>query len=196
MRPDQLIRRKLRTLIGDRRAATAVEFAVLAPVLVLAVIGIIELAVLLTVQILLEGSVREASRFGITGYTPAGQTRDQQIRALIDQYTLNLVDMSNVVIVTRVFPSFSAVTRPEPCYKYLASGSCDTSDARYWQDTNGNGRWDDGTGGTNGSGGSGDIVLYTIHYRHRMMTGLMRRIMGIDGWVALEASVVVRNEPW
>src|SRR4051812_4876535 len=74
MRPDQLIRRrlfrKLAQLLGDRTAATAVEFAVLAPVFFLAIIGIIELGVLLAVQVLLEGSVREASRFGITGYTP------------------------------------------------------------------------------------------------------------------------------
>ena len=199
MRPDQLIRRKLRRKLvqffGDRTAATAVEFAVLAPVLFLAVIGIIELAVLLTVQVLLEGSVREASRFGITGYTPAGTTRDAQIRATIAQYTVGRVDMNNIVIVTRVFQSFGQIVRPEPCYKWLASGTCDTSSPQNYSDSNGNGHWDDGNG-TNGSGGSGDIVLYTVHYRHQMMTGLMRRIMGINGWVALEASVLVRNEPW
>jgi Flp pilus assembly pilin Flp len=199
MRPDQLIRRQLRRKLvqffGDRTAATAVEFAVLAPVLFLAVIGIIELAVLLTVQVLLEGSVREASRFGITGYTPAGTTRDAQIRATIAQYTVGRVDMNNIVIVTRVFQSFGQIVRPEPCYKWLASGTCDTSSPQNYSDSNGNGHWDDGNG-TNGSGGSGDIVLYTVHYRHQMMTGLMRRIMGINGWVALEASVLVRNEPW
>lgn len=195
MRPDQLIRRKLVQLLGDRRAATAAEFAVLAPVLFLAVIGIIELAVLLTVQVLLEGSVREASRFGITGYTPAGTTRDAQIRATIAQYTVGMVNMNNVVIVTRVFQSFGQIVRPEPCYKWLSSGTCDTSSPQNYLDANGNGHWDDGNG-TNGSGGSGDIVLYTVHYRHQMMTGLMRRIMGINGWVSLEASVLVRNEPW
>ena len=199
MRPDQLVRRKLREklvqLLGDRTAATAVEFAVLAPVLFLAVIGIIELAVLLTVQVMLEGSVREASRFGITGYTPAGTTRDAQIRATIAQYSVGMVNMSNVVIVTRVFQSFGQVVRPEPCYKWLASGTCDTSSPQNYSDANGNGHWDDGNG-TNGSGGSGDIVMYTVHYRHQMMTGLMRRIMGINGWVALEASVLVRNELW
>jgi hypothetical protein len=152
-------------------------------------------AVLLTVQVMLEGSVREASRFGITGYTPAGTTRDAQIRATIAQYSVGMVNMNNVVIVTRVFQSFGQIVRPEPCYKWLASGTCDTSSPQNYSDSNGNGHWDDGNG-TNGSGGSGDIVLYTVHYRHQMMTGLMRRIMGINGWVALEASVLVRNEPW
>jgi Flp pilus assembly pilin Flp len=195
MRLDQLIRRKLTQLLGERAGATAAEFAVLAPILFLAVIGIIELAVLLTVQVLLEGSVREASRFGITGYTPPGTTRDQQIRTVIQNYTVGLVDMSQVVIDTRVFQSFSQIVRPEPCFKYISQGVCDTSDPHNWIDTNGNGVWDDGNG-TPGSGNSGDIVLYTIYYRHHLMTGIMRGIMGYNGYVALQASVVVRNEPW
>jgi Flp pilus assembly protein TadG len=146
MRLDRLIRRKLVELLGDRGGGSAAEFAVLAPILFLAVIGIIELAVLLTVQILLEGSVREASRFGITGYTPTGVTRDAQIRSVIAQYTVGLVNMSNVTIDTRVFTSFASIVRPEPCFKYVSVGVCDTSDSHNWVDVNGNGPWDDGNG--------------------------------------------------
>jgi Flp pilus assembly protein TadG len=195
MRLDRLIRRKLVELLGDRLGGSAAEFAVLAPILFLAVIGIIELAVLLTVQILLEGSVREASRFGITGYTPTGVTRDQQIRSVIAQYTVGLVNMNNVTIDTRVFTSFASIVRPEPCFKYLSAGVCDTSDPHNWVDVNGNGHWDDGNG-TQGSGASGDIVLYTIYYRHHLMTPLMQRLIGYGGYVSIMASVVVRNEPW
>jgi hypothetical protein len=195
MRLDLLIRRKLVELLGERAGGSAAEFAVLAPILFLAVIGIIELAVLLTVQVLLEGSIREASRFGITGYTPTGVTRDQQIRNVIAQYTVGLVDMTRVTIDTRVFQSFGSIVRPEPCFKYTSPGVCDTSDPHNWVDVNGNGRWDDGNG-TQGSGSSGDIVLYTIYYRHHIMTPLMQRLIGYNGYVSLEASVVVRNEPW
>jgi len=182
-------------MLRDRSGATATEFAILASVLFLAVVGIIELAVLLTVQVLLEGSVREASRFGITGYAPAGVTREDQIRSQVATYTVGMVNMSRVVIVTRVFENFGSIVRPEPCFKYINASSCDTSDPRNYVDSNGNGQWDNGNG-TPGSGNACDIVLYTIHYRHRMMTPLMRPLMGLDGWVALQASVVVRNEPW
>jgi hypothetical protein len=192
MRLDQ---RAAGRLLRDRSGTVLTEFAILAPALFLAVIGIIELAILLAVQVMLEGSVREASRFGITGYAPPGVTRDQQIRDIIAQFTVGLVDMNNVVITTRVFPSFDQIVRPEPCFHYLPAGACDTSDPRNYVDVNGNGHWDDGNG-TNGSGAAGDIVLYTVHYRHHMMTPLMRPLMGIDGWMPLEASIVVRNEPW
>jgi Flp pilus assembly protein TadG len=197
MRLDRLIRRKLVELLGERAGGSAAEFAVLAPILFLAVIGIIELAVLLTVQILLEGSVREASRFGITGYTPSGVTRDQQIRSVIAQYTVGMVNMNNLTIDTRYYhnSTFAAIVRPEPCFKYISVGVCDTSDPHNWVDVNGNGHWDDGNG-TAGSGGSGDIVLYTIYYRHHIMTPLMQRLIGYGGYVSLEASLVVRNEPW
>ena len=200
MRPDQLIRRQLRRklvpLLGERGGATAVEFAVLAPVLFLAVIGIIELAVLLTVQVLLEGSVREASRFGITGYTPAGMTCDPQIRDTIAQYTVGMVNMNQVVIVTRVFQR----VRPDRPARTLLQIPLDRH-LRHLE----------------------PAQLFRLqrqrplgrrqrHHRlgwigrhrplHRPLSppdddaGLMRRIMGIGGWVALEASVVVRNEPW
>lgn len=194
MRPSRL-RCTLGRILRERSGATATEFAILAPVLFLAVIGIIELAVLLTVQVFLEGSVREASRFGITGYAPPGVTRDEQIRNQIAHYTIGLVDMTHVNIIPRVYPAFNQITRPEPCFRYQSNDTCDTSDPRYWVDVNGNGVWDQGNG-TSGSGAAGDIVLYQVFYRHHMMTPLMQRIMGIDGWVALEASMVVRNEPW
>jgi Flp pilus assembly pilin Flp len=199
MRPDQLIKRSLKRLLGERSGASAAEFAILAPVLFLAVIGIIELAVLLTVQVLLEGSVREASRFGITGYVPPGVTRDQQIRTLIQRYTLGMIDMSRVVIDVRVYPSFAAIQRPEPCYKYImpitTPPQCDTSSAQNWVDSNGDGVWFPGNG-TPGSGNAGDIVLYNVHYNHYFMTSFMRRLFARNGSVMLGGSLVVRNEPW
>ena len=189
----ELVRRRARALAGERSGATALEFAILAPVLFLAVIGIIELAIVLLIQVLLEGSVREASRFGITGYTPAGVTRDTQIRNVVARYTIGLINPNAITITTKVYPSFGQIGQPEPYTDSNHNGHYDAGEP--YTDINGNGRWDADMGAS-GSGSAGDVVLYTVSYDWHMITGLMRPLMGTNGVVHLQASIAVRNEPW
>ncbi|MFM6973925.1 MAG: TadE/TadG family type IV pilus assembly protein [Agromyces sp.] len=53
---------KLRNLLGDR-GASAVEFAVIAPVLILLVLGIIEASLMFNAQITLTNAAREGARY-------------------------------------------------------------------------------------------------------------------------------------
>ncbi len=193
MNPIDLIRRRIRALIGERSGSTALEFAILAPVLFVAVVGIIELAIVLLIQVLLEGSVREASRFGITGYTPAGVSRDTQIRNVVNQFTIGLLNPAAITIETKIYPSFDQIGRPEPYPDANGNGQYDAGEA--YTDINGNGSWDADMG-VAGSGGAGDVVLYTVRYDWHMITGLMRPLMGTNGVVHLQAAIAVRNEPW
>lgn len=193
MNPIDLIRRRIRALIGERSGATALEFAILAPVLFVAVVGVIELAIVLLIQVLLEGSVREASRFGITGYTPEGVSRDTQIRNVVNQFTIGLLNPSAITIDTKVYPSFDQIGRPEPFTDTNSNGQYDGGEP--YTDINGNGSWDADMG-VAGTGGAGDVVLYTVSYDWHMITGLMRPLMGTNGVVHLQAAIAVRNEPW
>ena len=70
---------KLRGATRCRGGLAAVEFAFAAPVVILAMSAVIDLSMLLLVVTLIEGGLRDAARFGITGYIPPGTTREQQI---------------------------------------------------------------------------------------------------------------------
>lgn len=186
-------KRGTRLLRRNEEGATIVEFALIAPTLMLFVMGIIEVAMVLFVSMLLEGSVREAGRYGITGYVYQGFDRIAIIRKIVEQNTIGLVDMEKVKIETLTYQSFSAVGQPEPFSDTNGNGQRDAGEA--FNDVNGNGTWDDDMG-VNGAGGPGDIVVYTITYDWPLLTTFLGDLMGRAGIMQLSASYAVRNEPW
>ncbi len=184
---------RLEALWRDREGATIIEFAIIVPVLLLFVIGILEVAMILLVSSLLEGSVREAARYGITGYVHEGNDRITTIRSIVRQHTIGLVDMDKVRIDTLTYQSFTAIGKPEPFTDTNGNGQRDAGEP--FNDVNGNGKWDADMGAA-GLGGPGDIVVYTITYDWSMLTGYMDHLLGSAGLIRLRASYAVRNEPW
>lgn len=171
-----------------------VEFAFVAPILLLTIVGIMEVAMVLIVSSLIEGGLRDAARFGITGFVPQGMTREQQITSIIGDATIGLVKMSDIDIQTLVYPSFAQVGQPEPFTDTNGNGAYDAGEP--YTDINGNGQWDADMGAA-GAGGPGDIVLYKVKYNLPMMTPLLSSVLGgADGKVQLSASIAVRNEPY
>ena len=81
-------RLRLKHLGRDARGDAAVQFALLAPALLLLVIGTFEFAIVLFVGGALESTVLAASRFGVTGVVEEGVTREDKIREIISQRTL------------------------------------------------------------------------------------------------------------
>jgi Flp pilus assembly protein TadG len=77
----------LRRIRGDQRGATIVEFAVIFPVFILAIFGIIETAIVLFVSSSIEAAVLEASRFGITGGLTPGVSREARVLDIVGDKT-------------------------------------------------------------------------------------------------------------
>jgi Flp pilus assembly protein TadG len=75
----KLALRKAHYFLLKSEGTSLIEFALLAPTFILLVLGIINIGLMMTVQNALEASVREAARYGITGQSQAGLTRDQSI---------------------------------------------------------------------------------------------------------------------
>ena len=194
IRPIDLIFRRFLDIWRDRRGVSAVEFAIMAPVLILTITGIMEVAMVLTVSSLLEGGLRDSARFGITGNIPTGVTREEQIKKIIGDATIGLVDMTTATIDTLVYPSFADIGQPEPFTDLNSNGTYDVGEP--YTDINSNGQWDPDMGAA-GLGGPGEIVLYKIKYDLPLMTPLLSAIMGgSDNKVTLRASIAVRNEPF
>lgn len=188
------IQQKARRLISCTLGAAALELAFAVPVLFVAIAGVIEISMVMFVITLMEGGLREASRFGITGNVPAGITREQRILDLIAENTIGLIDTTNARINYKIYPSFGDVGKPEPFTDTApANGSYDAGED--FVDVNGNGKWDSDMG-LAGLGGPGDVILYTVVADWSLLTPLIAPLMGKDGVMQLEASVAVRNEPY
>ena len=168
------------------------EFGFTAPAFFIVVWGTIELGMVLFTTSALEGSVREAARAGLTGYTPSGMNRETFIRNVVQKYTFGMIDMNKLKITTLVYSSFANVGQPEPFTD--ANGDGQHGAGESFVDVNGNGQWDADMG-VAVLGGPGDIVIYTLEYYWIFLAGYAKTIFGVPG-IKLKTAVAIRNEPF
>jgi hypothetical protein len=120
--------------------------------------------------------------------------RKEQILALIDEHTLNFVDMDTATITVSPHGSFGDAEEagPEPWTDANDNGTYDAGED--YTDLNGNAQWDETR---DDPGQASEVVEYLIEYDYAPMTGFMSEVLGgEDGTVHLSASIVLRNEPW
>lgn len=185
--------RLCRRFAESERGSALIEFAVGAPLVLLLLAGAIELGMIMFVNVLMESGLRDASRFGITGQVPSGETRLQKIKDIVTADTIGLVDMNKATFDVKVYPSFGDIGRGESFVDGNGNGTYDTGET--FTDENGNGKWDSDVGKA-GAGGSGDIVVYRMSYDWNLLMPLAKPFIGKDGKFTLTAAIAVRNEPW
>jgi Flp pilus assembly pilin Flp len=191
LNPTRILPRCLRRLRREEDGATVVEFAFVFPVFILAVLGTIETAIVTFISSSIEAAVLEASRYGITGGTIPGVTREERVLDIVGDKTYGLVDMDLVGIDTLVYESFDDIGQPEPFEDANLNVVYDTGEL--FTDVNGNGQWDADMGAA-GLGGPSDVVVYRVTYAWGIMTPLIRSVIGES--VLHASSVAVRNEPY
>lgn len=185
--------RGLITLFRRRQeGATAVEFALVAPLFFMVVWGTVEVGMLALASSLMEGAVREAARVGITGYSPSGTTRADHVNNAIKKYTTGFIDFSKLKLDTKAYASFSVVGQPESYVDANGNGKYDTGET--FTDTNNNGKWDSDQGAP-GLGAAGEVVSYTITYEWAWLAGYAKDIFGVPS-VTLKSTITLRNEPF
>lgn len=182
-----------RNWLTDRAGSAMIEFAFAAPVLFMMTVGAVEFGVIMLTSTLMESSLREAARYGITGQEPDDAARLARIMEIIDARTLGLVDMNTASAQILTYPGFGDIGRGEDFLDANGNGSYDSGET--FTDENGNGTWDDDVGAS-GVGGSGEIVVYRLTYDWEVWTPMAAKFVGTDGVIELGASIVVRNEPW
>lgn len=174
----------------SERGSASIEFAVVAPVMIMLIIGIIEVGMYQAVSTMLEGGLREASRYGVTGNAANEGERVARIRQIVQNHTYGLVDTAQLSLTGRTYASYTMIGDEE----YTDSnGDGSYTPGEPYTDRNGNGQWDPDSG-TPGYGGSDSIVVYRVSYNWPFLTGLLRPVMG-DHWT-MRSAIVVRNEPF
>lgn len=183
----------VRRLQHDEQGASALEFAFVAPMVALLIGGILDVAMILFVDSALEGGIRDASRFGITGFAPTAVSRETQIVNIINSRLMGLYVVNGNDVTEKVYATFTNIGQPEPYVDSNGNGRYDLGEP--FTDINGNGKWDPDMAAS-GAGGSGQVVVYQVTVNWRPLTPLLLPFLGGHSTVRLAASMAVRNEPF
>ena len=192
-----MIRRVLRRLHSDERGATVVEFAIVAPVMGLVLLGAFDVAHTLYMRGVLQGIVQKVARDStledsteIVNQT----TLDNKVKAQVAAVANN----ATITITRRFYRTFStaAAARAETFTDSptgpFRNGTCDNNEP--YEDANLNGVWDR-DGGNAGQGGAKDAVLYTVEVSYPRFFPIYRFIGG-STTTKVTGSTVLRNQPY
>ena len=178
-----------RRLRRDARGATAVEFAAIAPALLLVVLGLMDLGYNIYATSLLEGAVHKAGREAtIEGAETRGLAIDNGVRAAVGDIAPN----AEVSFSRRAYIDFSDVDQPEEFTDTNEDGICNEGEP--FEDANANGSWDEDRGSAD-MGGARDAVLYTVTVSYPRAFPAMR-LFGFSDRVTATAHTVLRNQPY
>lgn len=194
-----MIRLPLRRFASDARGATIIEFAMIAPVMGVLLLGAFDVAHTLYLRAVLQGIVQKVGRDSSleTGLDAATQAT---LDAKVSGQAKALSNNATVTITRKWYRTFTdaAAAKFEPFTDTNGNGTCDgpqgSTPGEPYQDTNGNGHWDS-AGGNDGSGGAKDAMVYTVSVSYPSMFPIYR-IIGGSTTKTVTASTVLRNQPY
>lgn len=159
--------RVMKALRKDNKGATAIEFAFVAPVLFLLILGIIEFGLLFATQASLEGAASDAAR----KYKALAQESEPvaditEIRNFIVEYSNGFIDPENLQVTAKKLESFNGGVQP--------------SDPDAPDD----------------AGIVSEIIQYSISYDYELYTPFLSNLLtGDRGVLQVKAAIAVQNEP-
>lgn len=188
--------RRLRSLGGDRRGATIIEFALIAPTLCVMLLGALDVGHTLYMQGVLQGAVQKAARDG-TLETAAGNSsspRDTLDNAVRNQL-LTLNKTATISFRRRFYRSFSlaAAAQAETFTDTNGDGICNAGEP--FDDRNSNGVRDTDGGDSADRAGARDDMVYTVTISYPRMFPI-DKLIGGNGTTSLTASTVLSNQPF
>lgn len=186
--------RHLKSICRDRRGTSALEFALVVPIVIFMIVGTMEFAMIGFRTTILEGGLREAARFGTTGASMTGTAnREEAIIKIVNDHANGLFTVTSSDLTTLVYPDFSQIGQSEPYTDTDASGAWE--DPEPYTDANCNGQFDEDMG-LSGAGGGSEVVLYTVDLEIGTITGLIDHLIAENGKFPLTATIAIRNEPF
>ena len=134
------------TFASDRRGVTAVEFGLIAPMLMVALMGLLDLGYNVYTDAQLQGAIQKAARDStIEGASTEADTLDARVTAAVRI----IAPQATITFSRQAYASFSDVRQPEDFSDTNNNGTCDTGES--FEDANGNGTWDADRGESGGS---------------------------------------------
>lgn len=180
--------RLFRRLRRDARGVTVIEFALVAPVMLLLLMGLSDLAYQSYVQAMLTGALQKAGR---DSTIQGAGTKGSQIDATVMKWVRSVAANATYVSSRKSYATFGSI-KPEAFVDSNGNNVCDANES--FTDINGNNSWDRDPGVT-GQGGANDVVLYKVTVTYPRLFPLA----GLIGWPSTQqvsASTILKNQPW
>lgn len=176
-------------LARDDSGVSAVEFAMIAPVLVMTLMGLFDLSYNYYADTMIEGAVAKAARDStIESYANNPAALDQSVERAVHR----VVPSATLTFERSAYADYTDIGQAEEFIDTNGDGSCNNGEP--FEDGNGNGVWDtDRARGA--SSGARDAVLYEVAASYDRMFP-MARLIGWDDTVTVRATTVLRNQPF
>lgn len=176
----------MHSLRHDARGASLIEFAILLPVLMALLMGLMDIAYQAYIQAVLEGAVQKAGRDATIEAADTG-TIDARVVTSVRRVAGN----ATVTPSRLSYASFGTI-KPESFTDTNGNSRYDAGEC--FTDINGNGRWDSDPG-IAGQGNASDVTVYKVTVSYLRLFP----VAGLIGWsnqVTLSASTRFKNQPY
>lgn len=183
--------RRISGLARDKSGAALMEFAIIAPVLSLVLIGTFDIGHTLYVRAVVQGALQKAARdsgleSGLTNNAGLDAKVASQIRAVTG-------NAASATFKRRFYRTFSDAAAARPEWTDTNSNKkCDGGEP--FEDRNNNGILD-ADGADNGQGGAKDSVLYTVTVSYPRMFPL-NGLINVSDTTTVSGSMILANQPY
>ena len=181
---------KTKLLMRDQRGVSIVEFALIAPVLLLMLMGLLDLAYNMYTTEMLQGAIQSAAR---NSSIEGSSGHEAELDSIVIKAVRAVAPTAALTFNRRAYSSFTEAGRPEDYTDVDGDGSCNHGEP--FEDANGNGSWDLDRG-LAGFGGARDAVLYTVTVNYQRPFPVAAFIPGQTKDFTLSAVTVLRNQPY
>lgn len=178
----------MRRLLRDRRGISAVEFAIISPVLCFMLMGICDLLYQAYVQTVLDGAMQKAGR---DSAIQGGADRKDLLDAAVADLVKTIARDATWNSTRETFSSYSVV-KPEVFDDKNNNGRLDKKEC--FIDVNGNKTWD-ANPSRDGQGGANNVTKYQVEITYPRLFPIARW-MGWGDTQVLKASTFLKNQPY
>jgi Flp pilus assembly protein TadG len=179
---------RLRSLPFDQEGAAIVEFALIAPVMLLTLFGLFDIGHGIYTKTVLLGAIEKAARDSSIESATTGS-----LDARITSMVRNIQPSATLTFTRTAYSNFSDVGQAEDYTESSGNSTCD--DGEPFEDANGNGVWD-ADRGIDGQGGARDAVLYRVTVVYDRLFPIYKLLPGQLDTMSVQAITVLRNQPF
>jgi Flp pilus assembly pilin Flp len=184
-----------RFLHRDQSGTSITEFGLIAPVLMVMLMGTYDVGHEMYVKSVLNGALQEVGRnSALEGASNADQR--QEIDDRLTEAVTKIAPNAEIEISRRYYKTFTkaaaAIAEDVIEEEEDANGKCD--DGESFMDANHNGIWDE-DGGTDGQGGAKDVVIIKVKLSYERLFP-SASFIGYGSDVVLVSDSVIANQPY
>lgn len=180
----------IKPLLQKEDGATLTEFGLVAPMFILMIMGVFDMAHTQYTRGMMNGAMQAAGR-DLT-LESAGSLQGSIDQVVIDRVQTVVPANATIQLEKLSHFEFADIGEAEEFEDDNDDGICNNNEL--FADANGNGQWDSNRG-QQGIGGARDAVLYTAVVSYDRLFP-MYGLAGMPQNVTLRASTVLRNQPY